>query len=113
MAMSPEMVAERYFACMRGRDVEGLAALYAEDAEFILPDGRSFVGHAAILGMHASVFAAAAPVPTPLNMVIGTDSIAVEIEARMADGSTRRTANFYQFNAEGRVSRLSVYIKTG
>ena len=113
MVVSTEAMAERYFACMRARDLDGLAALYAEDAEFSLPDGRSFVGHAAILGMHASVFAAAAPVPTPLHKVVGADSIAVEIEARMADGTSRRTANFYQFNAEGRISRLSVYIKAG
>jgi hypothetical protein len=37
----------------------------------------------------------------------------VEIEARLADGTVRRTANFYYLNAAGRIERLSVYMRGG
>jgi len=111
--MSPELVAERYFTAMRERDLDALAGLYADDAEFILPDGRVFNGRIAILALHDSVFQAGAPVPAVLGMVVGPDSIAVEIEARLGDGSTRRTANFYRLDFRGKIVRLSVYTKTG
>jgi hypothetical protein len=42
--------------------------------------------------MHWSVFAAGGPLPTPLTSIVGGSSIAVEIEARLADGSVRRDA---------------------
>jgi len=109
--MNPVDITERYFASIRARDLDGLAALYAEDACFTLPNGREFYGIDAIREMHRGVFAAGAPSPTPLASIAGTSSIAVEIEARLPDGTVRRTANFYYLNAAGRIQRLSVYIR--
>lgn len=111
--MNPKDVAERYFAAIRARDLDGLAALYDADAVFILPNGKQFSGAGAIREMHQSVFAAGAPAPTPVAMVIGDKSVAVEIEAKLADGATRNTANFYQLSDEGRILRLSVYMRSG
>jgi hypothetical protein len=51
--------------------------------------------------------------PTPLASIAGANSIAVEIEARLADGTVRRTANFYYLNAAGRIQKLSVYMRGG
>src|SRR5262249_49877975 len=106
-------LADRYFACIRGRDLDGLAALYAADATFILPDGREFTGVAAIRQMHQGVFAAGAPVPTPGPRVTGESGVAVEIAARLPDGTVRHTANFFHLDGEGRIQRLSVYQKSG
>ena len=111
--MNPEKVAERYFAGIKARDADSLAALYADDATFTLPNGKQFVGVAAIREMHLGVFAASAPIPTPRAMVVGASSIAVEIEARLPDGTVRRTANFYHLNDAGRIQRLSVYMQGG
>jgi ketosteroid isomerase-like protein len=111
--MNPADVTERYFASIRARDLDGLVALYAENACFILPNGREFNGVEAIREMHRSVFAAGGPMPTPLASIAGASSIAVEIEARLADGTVRRTANFYYLNAAGRIERLSVYMRGG
>lgn len=109
--MSPLAVAERYFACVRARDLEGLMELYAKDASFTLPNGREAHGIDAIREMHRTVFAAGGPFPTPLQTIAGTDSVAVEIEARLLDSTVRRTANFYYLNSAGLIQAVSVYMR--
>jgi uncharacterized protein (TIGR02246 family) len=111
--VNPRHVADRYVAAMRAQNVDDLMALYAEDAVFVLPNGREFQGHAAIRAMHEGVLKAASPRPTPRAMVVGDAAVAVEIEVHVPDGNTRRTANFYHLNAQGRIQRLSVYMQTG
>ena len=107
--MSPTDVTERYFASIRARELDDLIALYAEDACFTLPNGREFNGIDAIREMHRSVFAAGGPSPTPLASIASASSIAVEIEARLPDGTVRRTVNLYYLNEAGRIQKLSVY----
>lgn len=110
--MSPEDVADAYFAAIRAKDIEGLMTLYAEDAIFTLPNGKSFAGKEAIRQMHLGVFSAGAPTPSPSAKVVGQDAIAVEIEARLADGTTRQTANFYRFGQDGLIRSLGVYMRS-
>ncbi len=110
--MNPKDVADRYVAAMRAQNVDDLMALYAEDATFVLPNGREFHGIVAIRAMHEGVLKTAAPRPTPRAMVVGDAAIAVEIEAQMPDGNSRRTANFYHLDNQGRIQRLSVYMQT-
>lgn len=102
-------VADRYFACIEARDIEGLLALYADDATFTLPDGREHSGAQAIRTMHLGVFAAGSPTPAPGARVVGERSVAVEIVAHLPDGSARRTANFFHLDDAGKIRRLSVY----
>ena len=111
--MDVSKVMEGYFAAIRAKDIEGLMALYAKDATFILPDGRQFAGTDAIRATHLSVFAASAPQPSPGRTIIAQSAGAVEIEARLPDGSVRHTTNHYYLNGDGKIERLSVYIKTG
>jgi ketosteroid isomerase-like protein len=111
--LKPESVVERYFASIRARDIDNLIVLYAQDATFVLPNGKEFSGVAAIRDMHLGVFGASAPLPSPVAMVVGKQSVAVEIEARLADGTVRHTANFYHLTGEGRIHRLSVYMRSG
>ena len=106
-------VVERYFASMRARDIEGLVKLFAADAMFILPDGRELSGSAAIHEMYNKLFAAMAPSPTPLAVIAAEHGIATEIEARLPNGTIRRTANFFHFNEDGLIKRLSVYARGG
>jgi hypothetical protein len=112
-AVNPKDVAEQYFAAIRARNIEELIALYAQDAMFVLPNGTECKGIAAIRRTHESVFASSAPVPSPQAFIVGANSVAVEIEARLPDGTTRRTANFYHLNSQGRIQRLSIYIRGG
>jgi uncharacterized protein (TIGR02246 family) len=107
--MQPIELAERYFASVRARDIEGFSALFAEDAVFVRPDGIRLSGLAAIREMEAGVFAAGPPTPAPEVMVAGANAVAVEINVRLADGGVRRMANFFHLNAEGKIQRLSVY----
>lgn len=110
--MNIENVVERYFNAIRARDIDGLLALYAQDATFVLPNGKEFQGIVAIGELQRGVFAGAAPMPTVVNKVFGENAAAVEIEARLTDGTVRRTANFYQLSADGRIARLSVYMRS-
>jgi ketosteroid isomerase-like protein len=107
--MNPMDLPDRYFAHMRSRDLDGLANLFAEDAVVTLPDGRDVAGLAAIRGMYEHIFAAGAPSPTPLATIAGAPGAATEIEARLPDGSVRRTANFFHLDGQGRIVRLSIY----
>ncbi len=109
--MNPQHVVERYFENIRARDIDALSTLYADDATFHLPNGKSFAGIAAIRDMHLGVFAAGSPFPNPVRQVITESSAAVEIEAKLADGSSRHTANFFYLNASGRIQRISVYAR--
>lgn len=109
--MSIEQVVEAYFGGMRARDIAGLTALYAQDATFILPDGREFNGVAAIGAMHEGVFAAGAPVPSIEAKIVGDNSAAVEVEARLPDGTSRFTTNHFYLDAAGKIARLNVYMK--
>lgn len=111
--MRPAEIAERYFACILVRDLDGLMELYEDDATFVLPNGREFEGKAAIQEMHQNVFASSPPSPNPMAIVAGKSEIAVEIEARLPDGTVRNTANFYHLSDNGKIARLSVYMRTG
>lgn len=107
--MPPAELVDLYFSHMRGRDLEGLAALFTEDAVMLLPDGREVAGLAALRGMYQHIFSGQAPSPAPGPTIVGDGVAAAEIEARFADGTSRRTANFFHFSADGRIARLSVY----
>lgn len=111
--MSPDEVADRYFDVIRNRDVDGLVALYADDAVITLPNGAQVAGAKAIRVFQSDVFARGAPYPTPGPRVVGASEVAVEIKAKLPDGSVRSTANFFFINAAGRIQRLSVYAQGG
>src|SRR5688572_18728553 len=96
--MSPDEVADRYFEVVRNRDVEGLVALYADDAQITLPNGMQVVGAEAIRAFQTDVYARGAPYPTPGPRITGPSEIAVEIKAKLPDGSVRSTANFFYIN---------------
>ena len=107
--MTPTELVDRYFECMRSRDLEGLAALFAQDAVAVLPDGKEVAGLASIRGMYQHIFGAGAPSPTPQATIVGPPSAPPEIEARLGDGPRRRPGNFFHLNADGRIGRLSIY----
>lgn len=105
---APEQI-DRYFASMRNCDIDTLVSLFAEGAVMVLPDGRELKGTASIRAMYEQLFTTGAPSPTPLVAVVGAGGSATEIEARLEDGSTRQTANFFHFDDDGLIRRLSIY----
>lgn len=110
--MDMNAVVDAYFQAMRERDLTALSGIYAEDAVFILPDGRTFAGREAVCAMHRGVFAAGAPVPAPGWRLVAPEAAAVEITATLPDGSVRHTTNHFSLDEAGKLSRISVYIKT-
>jgi ketosteroid isomerase-like protein len=111
--MNLSVQVERYFASIRQRNLDGLTELVAADATLTLPDGRDLSGLAAIRDMYARLFAAVAPAPTPGEVLAGVQRAAAEIEAQLPDGTVRRTANFFYFNGEGLITRVSIYSRGG
>jgi hypothetical protein len=107
--MDPVAIADGYFAAIRNRDIAGLAALFQENAVMTLPDGRQLNGLSEIKGMYQYLFSASSPVPSPTAAIVGTNGIATEIEARLEDGTVRRTANFFHLGSSGLIERLSTY----
>jgi hypothetical protein len=98
-----------YFAAIRGRDIEALLRLFAEDAEMILPDGRELGGKDSLRTMYTHLFAADPPLPAPTAAIVAADGLATEIESKLPDGSARQTANFFHLDDGGLIRRLSVY----
>jgi hypothetical protein len=50
--------------------------------------------------------------PIPIATIASESGVASEIETRLSDGSVRRTANFYYFDREGLIKRLSHYARS-
>lgn len=109
--MNKSDLANQYFSSVKNRDLESLCALYIDDAELVLPDGRELLGIAAIREMYSGLFASQAPSPTPVHVVIGEGAVAAELEIRLPNGDIRRTANFFSLNDAGLIKRLSIYAR--
>jgi hypothetical protein len=76
-----------------------------------MPDGRELIGIDAIRDMYRGLFIAQSPSPTPVNLVVGENSVAAELEIRLTNGDIRRTANFFSMNDAGLIERLSIYAR--
>jgi 3-hydroxyisobutyrate dehydrogenase-like beta-hydroxyacid dehydrogenase/ketosteroid isomerase-like protein len=109
--VDPQQTVDGYFRAIRAKDIDALMALYAADATFTLPNGKSFSGKDEIRKLHLGVFAAGSPYPTPGARFVGAEGIAVEITAQLADGSVRHTTNHYRFDEAGRIRSLGVYAR--
>lgn len=108
--MQSVQVVDRYFCSVRARDIDAFMALFADDAVFITPDGRSHVGAHAIREMEKAVFAADnPPTPAPGHVIADEFSAAVEVEVRLPNGLIHRMGSFFQFNHSGSIQRLSIY----
>jgi ketosteroid isomerase-like protein len=108
--MNVEQRIDRYFASIQTRDLEGLLALFAEDATMTLPDGRLLRGTAEIRQLFTSLFASPS-VPTPRSTLIAGHKVACEIETRLPDGNIRLTANFYELDGQGQIQHLRHYMR--
>lgn len=109
--MSNGNLAQQYFSSIKNRDLDSLCALYRDDAELVLPDGRELFGVNAIREMYNGLFGAQAPSPTPIHIVVGDSSVAAELEIRLPNGDIRRTANFFSLDSDGLIKRLSIYAR--
>jgi 3-hydroxyisobutyrate dehydrogenase-like beta-hydroxyacid dehydrogenase/ketosteroid isomerase-like protein len=109
--IDPQKTVDGYFAAVRAKDIDALMSLYATDATFTLPNGKSFSGKDDIRKLHLSVFAAGSPFPNPGARFVGPEGIAVEIAAQLQDGSVRQTTNHYRFDDAGKIRSLGVYAR--
>lgn len=107
--MNPTEIAECYFASVRSRDIDAFMELFADDATLTLPDGRIVSGSAAIREMETEVFKSGAPMPNPVAIIASDDSVAVQIDVSLPNGSLLKMANFYHLNQNGKIQNLSVY----
>ena len=107
----PASVANRYFEAIRAHDVEGIKAVFAEDAELVNAAG-TVTGRDAIADFYATTaFTLDDLSPSPGPFVVAGDRLAVEITLQMA-GSTHRVADFFEIR-DGLVQRLVIYMMPG
>ncbi len=107
----PNATVDRYFEAVRAKDLDAWMALFAEDATYALPNGKTFQGKAAIREFQQMVFGSGSPFPTPGTRFISPAGIAVEIEAQLPDGGVRQTTNHYRFDDSGKIASLTVYMR--
>jgi SnoaL-like domain len=107
--MTGKELRDRYFTAMRGADLDGVLALFAEDAIAILPDGNLRDGKAALKVMFAGIFGQSRPNPAPGPITGAGNYWAVEVETALPDGLTRNTANFFHLNGDGLIERMHSY----
>lgn len=111
-AANPTATVDAYFAAVRAKDIDAWVDLFADDATYTLPNGKTYEGKSAIREIQQSVFASGAPFPTPSGRITGGEGIAVEVEAALPDGSKRHTTNVYRFHDSGKIRSLSVYMRS-
>ncbi len=107
----PDSVADAYFAAVRAKDIDAWMDLFADDATYTLPNGSQFQGKQAIREFQTTVFGANAPFPTPVTRYYRKDGLAVEVEARLPDGTVRSTVNSYRFDEAGKIRSLAVTMR--
>lgn len=107
----PSATVDAYFAAVRAKDIDAWMALFADDASYALPNGQAFQGKPAIREFQQMVFASGSPFPTPGARFVGTEGIAVEVEAQLPDGTVRHTTNHYRFDDSGKIRSLTVYMR--
>ena len=104
----PSAVANAYFRAVGTKDVAGIRAVFAPDAELVTIGGTSR-GLDAIAEFYEKLaFASAELQPAPGPFVIDGNRLAVEIELR-TDGRLSRVADFFTIE-DGLIRRLAIYM---
>ena len=110
-AMSPDEVLDRYFDCVTRKDMDGLLAIFAEDAVIVTSSG-DHRGHAAIAAFYRNgVFRLTTFHPSAGPRHRFENRIAVEIEL-ISDGEVRKVGDFFTM-VEGKITRMVVYSGPG
>lgn len=109
----PHATIDAYFAAVRAKDVDAFVALFAQDADYTMPNGTRLEGHEAIRQTQSMVFESGSPFPIPGARYTGPDGVAVEVQAKLPDGTVRNTVNLYRFNAAGQIRSLAVTMRAG
>jgi hypothetical protein len=107
--VTPQDIADAYFAAMRAKDVDAFIALFAKDGVIVWPDGRRIEGHEAIRSTYVALFQHPSNNPSPGPLMTGPDCFATEVHSRFDDGTERRTTNVFVLAENGLVTRMSSY----
>jgi hypothetical protein len=100
-------VAERYFAAVKARDVEGIRRVFGREAELLTVAG-TYRGSDEIARFYGDlVFGASELDPRPGEFLVDGDRLAVEIELRL-DGNVSRVADVFTIR-DGLIERLGIY----
>ena len=107
--MTPQEIADRYFAAMVQQDLEALLALFAEGATIVWPDGREITGKAAIREAYMAMFTRPTNNPAPGPLMVGPECFSTQVLSRLPDGRERRTLNVFRLGANALVARMDSY----
>ncbi|PLK26196.1 NAD(P)-binding domain-containing protein [Novosphingobium sp. TH158] len=102
---------EAYLAAVQAKDLDAFVGLFADDATYSVPHGKTMQGLGEIREFQTMVFTAGSPSPALQGLFVAPEGIAAEIEARLPDGSVRQTTNHYRFDAAGKIASLKIYAR--
>ena len=116
--MHPAETVARYYETVDAGDVEGVLALFTEDAVYARPGYAPFEGHEALRAFYAGDRVIESGRHTVEHMVVQDDGAAEprvavhgRFEGRLKDGSdaSLRFADFYTFAADGRFASRDTF----
>jgi ketosteroid isomerase-like protein len=115
MASNPRVFAERYVEITNAGQYDRLATLFAEDAEFLTPDGRVIRGRDQIAAFYGNFLPTITPTIRLASFVEQGDVCVYELEARIEDETEFRLGaiDHATLDADGLVVRFAVYTKGG
>jgi hypothetical protein len=100
-------VVDEYFAAIRAKDADALAALFTADAQLVTLAG-TFTGPEAIAGFYRDLaFQVDDLWPEPGPLLVDADRVGVEIRLRM-NGTVTLVGDFFTL-AGDRIARLVIY----
>jgi hypothetical protein len=104
----PADTAQAYFRAINARDPQAIRDVFAAEGALVTPAGR-ISGRDAIAAFYAAqAFTAPDLHAEPGPLLVGGDSVAVEIVLRM-HGQRTRVADFFLVR-DGLIERLAVYL---
>jgi len=115
MTSPARLAAESYVVCVNGRDLDGLAALFAPDARVLAAGGQRVVGRDAIRRFYEETVLPGQPDVQCVRFVEQGDTCVMELEATTAHapGVTARLVDVLTVDDAGRIERLAIYMQLG
>ena len=100
--------ATAYVECVRSRDPEGLARLFAAGGVLTLPDGRSLAGSEAVRGFYRDLFDGDPPTPRITSLTEDGRRAVAELEA-WRPGRVTRAIDVFEVDDDGLLTAVRVY----
>ena len=107
--------ADSYLVCVNGRDLDGLVALFAADAQLFAAGGQKLAGRDEIRAFYEGTVLPSQPNVLGARFVEQGDTCVMELEATTPHGPgvTAHMIDVVTVDRVGRIERLAIYMQLG